>query len=339
MPSRAVDFDSGTAMIVTDLHGEGDAYYRLRDKFFALRAVGEADRLVLCGDLIHGYGAESHDASLDMLLDVMRLQSEFGADVITMLLGNHEMPHIYGLTLAKGNIEFTPRFEAALTRLDQRSDLPYRREDVINFFSRLPFYARTKAGVLLTHAGAAPMVNAPHIADRLLNFDHDALIEHADTTLTKYDINRLYLIYVANTGGVLYEEQARHFLAVSGPDDPRYNHLLREMVLDKSDDFKLLWDVLFSVNERLSSVAAYERVLLDFLAALNEFSPHEQRVVLAGHISARDGCEMIGAYQMRLASYAHAQPRERGRYLLLDCAKRIDIAEDLRAGLRLTDER
>ena len=149
MSRRITEIDSGVAMIVTDLHGAWDAYRRLRDIFLAEQAKGSIDRLIVCGDLIHSEGSEEVDASLDMLLDVMTMQAELGKDKVTMLLGNHELPHIYGLTLAKGTVEYTPRFEAALTRLDQRYKASYKRKEVRAFLSQLPLFVRTKAGVLL----------------------------------------------------------------------------------------------------------------------------------------------------------------------------------------------
>src|SRR5215468_5794930 len=133
MSQRILDLNAGMAMVVTDLHGAWDVYRRLRDLFLNERAKGSVDYLILCGDLIHNESTEEFDASLEMMVDVMSLQAELGKDRVMMLLGNHELPHIYGLTLAKGAIEYTPRFEAALTRLDQRFRTPFRRRDITQF--------------------------------------------------------------------------------------------------------------------------------------------------------------------------------------------------------------
>ncbi len=45
--------DFGVAMVVTDLHGDWEAYARYRDRFVELLAAGRADCLVFAGDLIH----------------------------------------------------------------------------------------------------------------------------------------------------------------------------------------------------------------------------------------------------------------------------------------------
>ena len=131
-------------MVVTDLHGDRAAFDRVLQHFTARRERSEVQRLIFLGDLIHHYGPAQADASLSMVLDVMRLQAELGSDTVIMLLGNHELPHIYGLTLAKGEREFTPRFE---------HELNDHREAVLSFFRGLPFYVRTSAGVTLGHAG------------------------------------------------------------------------------------------------------------------------------------------------------------------------------------------
>src|SRR5512147_2137774 len=142
MPDRFLDLSEGSAMIVTDLHGDREAFNRYVNRFRTLYQSGDAQRLIFLGDLIHSYGPPQTDGSLSMILDVMALQRELGEDRVIMLLGNHEMPHIYGITLSKGELEFTPRFEQMLGD---------HREKVLAFFDRLPFAIRTAAGVMLIH--------------------------------------------------------------------------------------------------------------------------------------------------------------------------------------------
>ncbi len=336
--SRIIDLNSGTAMVITDLHGAWDAYQRLRDQFLSLYAKGEVSHLVICGDLIHNEGMEEFDASLDMLLDVMGLQADLGKETVIMLLGNHELPHIYGLTLAKGSVEFTPRFESALTRLDQRYKLPIKRKEVRAFLASLPFFARTKGGVLITHAGAASDVTSVKHVDRLLKLDHDELITLADTELKKFDIGSLQRGYSHFTG-ISYDEQAKHYLAVSGTEDPRYNELLRVLFLSgQNTDFDLMWNTLFSQNELDVGESAYLKTLKNFLSYFSTVSPHELRVMVSGHISVKDGFVEIGKQQLRMASCTHAFPRKSARYLLLDCEKTVNSSDELIPGLRFVFE-
>ncbi len=336
--SRIVDLNSGSAMIITDLHGAWDAYQRLRDQFLQLHKKGDVNHIVICGDLIHNEGMEEVDASLDMLLDVMALQADLGKDKVTMLLGNHELPHIYGLTLAKGSVEFTPRFESALTRLDQRYKLPIKRKEVRAFLASLPFFARTKGGVLITHAGAASDVASTKHVERLLSLEHDDLISLADRELKKFDIGSLQRGYSHFTG-ISYDEQAKHYLSVSSSEDPRYNELLRVLFLSgQNTDFDLMWNTLFSQNELDVGESAYLKTLKNFLTYFSAVSPNELRVLVSGHISVKDGYAEVGKQQLRMASCTHAFPRKTARYLLLDCEKTINTSEDLVPGLRYVFE-
>ncbi len=328
MSQRVLDLDNGVAMVVTDLHGAWDVYRRLRDKFLEEHARGTVDRLVICGDLIHGEGSEDGDSSLDMLLDVMALQADKGADRVIMLLGNHELPHIYGLTLAKGAIQYTPRFETSLTRLDQFYSSKYRRKDVIEFLASLPFFVRTKAGVLLTHAGASVDINSAAAFERLAEIDHHVIIGTADAELKKYDVESLRRGYSHFTG-LPYDDQAKRYLAVTGPDDPRYNDLLRVLFLTgQNSDFDLMWNTLFSQNE-MDGNTSYNNTIRHFLGYISKASPHEQRVLVAGHIGVKNGFTDVGPQQLRLASYTHAYPKRAGRYLLLDCAQPVRSVADL----------
>lgn len=315
-------------MVVTDLHGAWDVYRRLRDRFLALHQQKEVDCLIICGDLIHGEGSEDVDSSLDMLLDVMALQADMGSDKVLLLLGNHELPHIYGLTLAKGSIQYTPRFEASLARLDQFHKSHYRRKDVIDFLISLPFFVTTQAGVMLTHAGASTEVSSVHAFERISQIDHAVLIAQADQELKKYDIESLRRGYSHFTG-LPYDDQARRFLAVSGPSDPRYNDLLRMLFLTgQNTDFDLMWNTLFSQNE-MDGNTSYIGTIRGFLSYVSRASQHEQRVLVAGHIGVKNGFGLVGTQQLRLASYTHAYPKRAGRYLLLDCSKPIKTASDL----------
>ncbi len=329
MPDRFLNLTDGVAMVVSDLHGDRPAFDRCLAHFAAHRARGNARRLILLGDLIHSYGPPDSDASLSMVLDIMRLQAELGRDTVIMLLGNHELPHIYGVTLAKGDREFTPRFEHALGT---------HREDVLRFFRSLPFYIRTAAGVALGHAGPAPEA-ALHI-ETLRHFDHDALLADADRTLTQIgDLDAVYARY-RQLQGVPYAELAFRYLAVQGQNDPRYPHLLRGAVISQqSRAFQALWSTLFTQNESGLRGEVYANACQAFLQALSTGAPAPQQVMVSGHIPTRGGHQVVNPYHLRLSTAAHARPPHAGQYLLLDCARPVTSASDLLAGLRrLADE-
>jgi hypothetical protein len=325
MPDRFVNISDGTAMVVSDLHGDRDAFDRCIAHFRAHYARGKAQRLILLGDLIHSYGPPDQDASLDMVLDVMALRDEFGPDTVLMLLGNHEMPHLYGVMLSKGELDFTPRFEHMLG--------PHR-ETVLAFFDSLPFYVRTAAGVMLSHAGPSP--DSIQHARTLRHFDHRALLRDADHVLAQADDLMPYYRQFQEAYGVPYDAMARKLLAVEGPHDPRYSHLLRaSMFTHQSREFDILWQALFTQNEAGLIPSVYDDVCEEFLSAFSEDAPVEQRVMVSGHIPTPGGGHtLVSDWHLRIASAAHARPRSAGRYLLFDCAAPIETARDLLDSLR-----
>lgn len=315
---RVIDLDYGSAFVVTDLHGAWEPYIRYRDHFLTLREQGLADRLIFLGDIIHGYGAEEEDYSLAILWDIMQLQSELGSDVVIMLLGNHELPHIYGVSLSKGDIEFTSRFEHGLGEYR-----PY----VLDFLMALPFCVRTLGGVMLTHAGAISGVATPQVARWLLNFSHQTLLDEADKLLNREDVVDL-IGSTLHINLAEYDQMARHYLAVSGPDDPRYYDLLRGFVIGSLTEWQNLWDFFFSQCEVGLSGGLYRKVLDRYLEVYS--TPEmQERVLVTGHMMARDGHAVIAERQLRLASWAHAVPKEAGCYLLFNVEEPFDTAADL----------
>ncbi len=326
-------------MVITDLHGNWAIWERLRDEFLRAYAAGDVQRLIIAGDLIHG-NAPDHDDSLPMVLDVMRLQAELGEETVVMLCGNHEMPHIYGMTLARGDHEYTPPFEAALVQLDKDDTQPQSRDDVISFLASLPFYVFTAASVLIAHAGPARKINTPKIAEKLLSLDHHAFLTSIDEELAKYDLEHARNLYATRAGDD-YDKIVRHQLAVEGADDPRYNDLLRSFVYSTRDEFQLLWEALFTRNELefpndMRRVVAYSESILNFLDAMSAHSPgYRQRMIVSGHVVVESGGhEVVDMFHLRLATHEHARPQSAGEYLLLDCAADVKNANSLVPMLR-----
>ncbi|MFQ5611304.1 MAG: metallophosphoesterase [Anaerolineae bacterium] len=320
---RVQSLDAGMVMVVGDLHGDWDAYRRYRDTFLSLRAGGQADCWVLLGDLVHRESSPEADRSLEIVLDVMALRDEL-PEAIIYLCGNHEVPHIYGFSLAKGRYEYSSRFEAALGQ---------HRDDVIALFDSLPFYVRTRAGVAITHAGAPAEIVEPGNAPRLFNWSHRDLLEKADRILATQDVAALRRAY-GRLNGLPYEKLARHYLAVSGPDDPRYNDLLRGFIATEfNDEFGLVWAALFNRCEHDYGRVDYAIFLDALLAELSrQFSPQE--FLVAGHVRIKGGHQIVVDRHLRLASATNANPREAGEYLLFDAGQPVRSMRSLLKGLR-----
>ncbi len=319
---RAVDLTAGTAMVVTDLHGDWDAYQRYRDRFLSYFHRGTADFFLITGDLIHYYGRPEHDQSLRMVLDLLALRKELGERLI-YLLGNHEIPHIYGFPLQKGSQLFTPQFE---------HDLGDNRNDVLSMFHSLPFIVRTQAGVSICHAGASVAVSNIEDWVRLRDFSHIALIDRANSKLT--EVKRQAVREAMEvTYQTEFSEIARRYFSVERADDPRIDHILAgHLVVTSDPEFDFLWQLFFSRNELESGIEAYEKTVLLFLASISaDF--HHQHLLVSGHIDCAGGYTVVTPRHLRLASAKNAHPRESGCYLLFDTGKTVTSIEDLVSGL------
>ena len=311
-------------MVVTDLHGDWPAYCRYRDRFIDLQGQGQADCLIFTGDLIHSDRLGKADKSVEIILDLLALQAQFGPAII-YLSGNHELPHLYGISLSKGDHLYTPGFEAALNDCG-------RRAEVMALFDSLPFYLRSRAGVSLTHAGACAILSHPNRAHQLFNWSHRALWSYLDELVPPTERASMRRGY-EKLGDVSYEELAKEHLAVTGPDDPRYDDLLKGYIIGMLPQFnEVLWPALFTRCEQEYGLSDYRIFLEAMLQDLSlDFVP--QQWLVAGHMTIGGGHQLIAERHLRLASAHHATPTEAGQYLLFDAGQSIKQMEHLTAGL------
>ncbi len=309
-------------MVVTDLHGDWTLYERYRDVFLELQARDLAHFLIFTGDLIHSEGPPAEDRSLEIVLDLMTLKARLGPTLI-VLLGNHEMPHIYHVTLSKGDRVYTPRFERAMGP---------DRERVLTFFRQRPFVVRTAAGVTICHAGAFPQATDPHAIAHLERFSHEGLLNRVEAQIPPGQRPALRRA-VGEMTGVAYADLARTYMGVDSPADPRYDDYLLGIFAGYQDEFKLLWSALFSRNEYDGGMKAYTQQVEAMLARLSQAGT-VQRVLVTGHIGARNGYRILARGQhLRVASGSHAHPYRTARYLLFDTGRPAPAAEALLPGL------
>ena len=119
--------------------------------------------------------------------------------------------------------------------------------------------------------------------------------------------------------------------------DPRFPELLRAFMIGRQNpDFRILWDTLFTQNDAGLTDQVYANGCAQFLRVFGEDqdAPAPQTVALSGHISTRGGHTIVNTSHLRIASAAHAHPRQDGEYLLLDCAAPVASAHDLVPHLR-----
>jgi hypothetical protein len=242
-------------------------------------------------------------------------------EAIIYLCGNHELPHIYGFGLSRGRREYTPPFEATL------SDSAHRAE-VIELLLGLPLYVRTTAGVSVTHAGAADVMTDANHAAKIFTWDHRRVLSEAAAFLATQNIDGMRRAYARLSQAESYDALAKHYLAVTSSDDPRYDDLLHGFIVTSNPDFQVLYSALFTRCELEYGLAEYTETLQLALQHLStDYAP--QRVLITGHIAVQNGFQIVAEKHLRLASGSHAKPRETGRYLLFDTARPASKAADL----------
>lgn len=330
---RIATLPAGRAMAVTDLHGDWQRYQRLRDEFIRLRARQECDHLIICGDFIHTpEGAGFPDGSWEILQDLMRLQQTYSHEDVIVLCGNHELPHIYDILFSRGQpLVYNASLEWAIANDQSGPGTAFSRAAVAEFLQSLPFYVVTRAGITVSHAGAPPFANDYDALEALVTFDHKSLLRLADDRLKHYNLKAL-------RRDTAYRKAVHDNLAVKDPSDPRFVNLLRSEILMRYEPLmKLVWDGLFLENERGRGLDTYLADVDAFLAYMSQIADYPQCVLTTGHVLVRGGYQTVGSRSLRFASGIHAMPAERACYLLFDCDKPVQSAEDLIPMLRRVD--
>ena len=239
------------------------------------------------------------------------------------LLGNHEMPHIYSITLAKGTHLYTPRFEWAMGE---------HRAEIMALFDSLPFYVRTKAGVTICHAGAAAELGTAQAVELLFDFSHQAVLRVAEEMIGEGKRPSLRRA-IAKMNQQPYADIVHKYFGIIRTDDPHYDDFLIGTVASSSHPhFDLLWTALFTQNEDQYGNHAHKTITKAMLRAFS-VSYQPQTVLISGHMPCKKGVKRVNNHHLRIASATHAQPRRSGKFLLFDVGKRVKKADDVRPNL------
>ncbi len=96
---------SGRLLVHTDLHGNGEDFRRLKQRFFEMRRENAETHWVILGDIVHGpcnEAGEVHpevyrypDESWEIVSEISQLLREY-PEHIHFVLGNHDFSHIGG---------------------------------------------------------------------------------------------------------------------------------------------------------------------------------------------------------------------------------------------------
>ena len=154
------------------------------------------------------------------------------------------------------------------------------------------------------------------------------ILSEANAFLATQNIDGMRRAYARLSQAESYDALAKYYLVVAGPDDPRYDDLLRGFIVTSKPDFQLLYSALFTRCEQEYGWDEYAETLHIVLQHLStNYTP--QQVLVAGHISVQNGFQIVAEKHLRLASGSHARPHKAGTYLLFDTARPMSKAADL----------
>lgn len=337
---KVIDIDSGTWMVVADIHGDLEDYKRIKDIYHQKKESGELNGLIFAGDMIHSYCEE--DKSKEITDDLINLTKE--DKNIHVLLGNHELAHIYNFTFAREGKEVTSNFEIAIKD---------NREKYIEFFKSLPLYVRTQGGVVISHAGASKEVSRLDRLEDLIELNHDDILkenmEDSDkgfNTLTIKQKEEFKKNLEQHLYGMPYEEALKRFRGVDAKGKEKYESLLQGEFFHKSHLFQrhsgeeempnldMVWllDMLFNGNENTYSRSDYLDIINKFLAKMSE-DYTAQRFLVSGHIHKEAGFDNFEDKQLRIDSSAEVANPTAKSFLIIDANKTYFSVQELAENL------
>lgn len=158
--AKVVDLDRGRILFVSDIHDKHKAFEHFVEIFRDRVDNGEDIFLVVGGD------SEKRE-TFDCL---WRLKQSYGYRVI-LLIGNYECAIIMNF-LSVGRYKGENQYEPVFANIAR--DLGEGIEAYVEFFRSMSFMARTKNGIVFTHAGGSRKVKS--IAD-VERFDWSAYVD------------------------------------------------------------------------------------------------------------------------------------------------------------------
>ena len=159
----------GSAMVVTDIHGNLSDYTRYISIWEKCRKNNV--HFVLTGDFIHALGKEN-DESIKILESVKHYHENY--ENFHALLGNHEWSTISRVSVYKGSINQSLNFESLLKeRFEGKWKI--KLEEYQKFFKELPIAVKTDNKVFISHGG--PPKNVKSIGD-IVKIADDGYLEN-----------------------------------------------------------------------------------------------------------------------------------------------------------------
>lgn len=324
--------NSGHLMLVSELHGDWEDYSRAKQIFSLKHKKGEADYLVLMGDIIHSSPGRV-DRSKEILDDVL-LEKEFP---IICLLGNHEFVHIYHIALTNEKSNYTENLEQKIAS---------KRHLYTEFFSKMPYSVSTSGGVLVNHAGAsASLAGVEKFENLSLGWNTLANYDCKEVLLELEFVTNRYIAKKRDIGHSAYsfrcqsdilgevdvsklESQRWWKYPLSGLSQAAYNPWWGRLFL-ASELGMFWWEVFFNMNE-LQYMDAYPSIVDVFL---KKKPGNEMSFLVSGHTHLPQGYKTIGSRQLCFSSSHSVENKKDKSYLMLEASRNYKSLEELREGI------
>ena len=291
---RVRQLKDGSALVVSDLHGNRNDFERTLKLYYGLKETGECRYLIICGDLIHGYSGYQDD-SLSMLIRLIELL-ERDPDII-YLMGNHELSHVMHWKMQKSNQCFTQNFE---------NQIKGDRYFYWNFLQNLPFAVFTQGGLVINHSGASKAL--------------------AGTTDERWDLffkimskSKWYSNLDFEDSFGIKDNQKNYW-------DPEFGSRTLDIAAGK-----ILWEIFMNKNE-LQYGSNYQNYVNCFLATMNELA--DGNVLVSGHLEVENGFEIVNHKHFRICTSYGVKDQSYKKYLLLPTDKLFQDAQSLEPYLR-----
>jgi hypothetical protein len=293
---KIIDIPRGRLMVVTDLHGNWDDYLQAWRVFTELHELGEVDKLIFLGDLVHNRNPK-RDESIRILDDLIRRGANQPESLCLALIGNHEMVHIYHIEMWRGADCYSEPFERAIRG---------RREHYIRFLMDMPIAVRTEGGTLLNHAGPSGIVGLGR--EKAYNVTFDLLREWP------------------------HEEQlakCRKRAKLPKSFDPLNNFDPRiGLAFVKKKKGIFFWELLMNKNENRYH-EHYRSILERFMRFMAQGRERPLTVMVNGHLQVPKGLRIVDPLQLRLSSGFGAKSDRYKTYVVVDAEKTYADAADL----------
>ena len=145
MESKLIELTKkGKAMIITDLHGNLEDYFKYMELWNAFK--GPDKHLIITGDFIH---ALENDGSIEIIESLIELNKD---PMVHILLGNHELAQLTGENVFKNRINQTKAFNVMMYKAFG-IEAYKKHAEYKEFFNSLAIAVKTANGVLISHAG------------------------------------------------------------------------------------------------------------------------------------------------------------------------------------------